>query len=39
MNIEMPITEAIYQVLYEKKDVKQAAKDIMLRDGKTENEF
>ncbi|MGC6768585.1 NAD(P)H-dependent glycerol-3-phosphate dehydrogenase [Enterococcus sp. LJL51] len=39
MNIDMPITEAIYQVLYEDKEVKQAAKDIMLRDGKTENEF
>ena len=39
MNIEMPITSAIYQVLYQNKDVKQAAKEIMLRDGKTESEF
>ncbi|MPM99373.1 Glycerol-3-phosphate dehydrogenase [NAD(P)+] [bioreactor metagenome] len=39
LNVEMPITETIYSVLYEDKDIKQAAKDIMLRDGKTENEF
>ena len=39
LNVEMPITAAIYSVLYEGKDVKQAAKEIMLRDGKTENEF
>ncbi|MEI5992961.1 NAD(P)H-dependent glycerol-3-phosphate dehydrogenase [Candidatus Enterococcus mansonii] len=39
MNVDMPITEAIYKVLYEGKDVKQAAKEIMLRDGKIENEF
>ncbi len=35
----MPITETIYSVLYEGKDIKQVAKDIMLRDGKEENEF
>lgn len=39
LNVEMPITETIYKVLYEGEDVKQAAKEIMLRDGKTENEF
>lgn len=39
LNVEMPITETIYRVLYEGEDVKQAAKEIMLRDGKTENEF
>lgn len=39
LTIDMPITTAIYQVLYEQKEVKQAAKEIMLRDGKTENEF
>ncbi|MCB5951701.1 NAD(P)H-dependent glycerol-3-phosphate dehydrogenase [Enterococcus sp. BWT-B8] len=39
MHIDMPITTAIYQVLYEQKEVKQAAKEIMLRDGKTESEF
>ncbi|MBO0473417.1 glycerol-3-phosphate dehydrogenase [NAD(P)+] [Enterococcus sp. DIV0840] len=39
LDVDMPITEAIYKVLYEGQDVKQAAKEIMLRDGKTENEF
>jgi glycerol-3-phosphate dehydrogenase (NAD(P)+) len=39
LKVEMPITEAIYRVLYEGEAVKQAAKEIMLRDGKTENEF
>ena len=39
LSVEMPITETIYSVLYEGKDIKQAAKDIMLRDGKEENEF
>ncbi|MBO0421574.1 glycerol-3-phosphate dehydrogenase [Enterococcus plantarum] len=39
LDVDMPITEAIYNVLYEGQDVKQAAKEIMLRDGKTENEF
>ncbi|MDH6363345.1 glycerol-3-phosphate dehydrogenase (NAD(P)+) [Enterococcus sp. PF1-24] len=39
MNIEMPITQSIYSVLYENKDVKEAAREIMLRDGKVENEF
>lgn len=39
MGIEMPITETIYSVLYEGKEVKEAAKEIMLRDGKDENEF
>ena len=39
MGVEMPITQTIYEVLYEHKDVKIAAKEIMLRDGKQENEF
>lgn len=39
LDVEMPITETIYRVLYEDEDVKQAAKEIMLRDGKTEKEF
>lgn len=39
LNIDMPITETIYSVLYEGNDIKQAAKDIMLRDAKVENEF
>ncbi len=39
LNVEMPITETIYGVLYEGEDVRLAAKNIMLRDGKEENEF
>ncbi len=39
MGVEMPITQTIYEVLYEHKDIKTAAKEIMLRDGKQENEF
>lgn len=39
MGVEMPITQTIYEVLYEHKDVNIAAKEIMLRDGKQENEF
>jgi len=37
--VDMPITATIYSVLYEGKDIQQAAKEIMLRDGKVENEF
>lgn len=39
LQVEMPITETIYQVLYEGKDIQVALKEIMLRDGKIENEF
>ncbi|GGI64432.1 glycerol-3-phosphate dehydrogenase [NAD(P)+] [Enterococcus alcedinis] len=39
LGVEMPITEAIYRVLYEGQDIKVAAKEIMLRDGRVENEF
>ena len=39
LGVEMPITQTIYQVLYQGKDIKHAAKEIMLRDGKMENEF
>jgi len=39
LEVEMPITETIYRVLYEDKDIDQAAKEIMMRDGKVENEF
>ncbi|KRL80167.1 NAD(P)H-dependent glycerol-3-phosphate dehydrogenase [Ligilactobacillus equi] len=34
--IEMPITEAIYHVLYENKDVKDEIVALMKREGKTE---
>ncbi|MBP1044147.1 NAD(P)H-dependent glycerol-3-phosphate dehydrogenase [Vagococcus sp. BWB3-3] len=39
LNVEMPITETIYKVLYEGADVQEAAKLIMLRDGRSEKEF
>lgn len=39
LKVEMPITQAIYEVLYEDKDIKVAAKEIMLRDAREENEF
>lgn len=39
LQIDMPITETIYNVLYNNQEINQAAKDIMLRDGKKENEF
>ena len=39
LKVEMPITETIYRVLYEGQDIKAAAKEIMLRDGKVEDEF
>lgn len=39
LKVEMPITETIYKVLYEGADVKEAAKQIMLRDGRSEKEF
>ena len=39
LGVEMPITEAIYQVLYEGQNIQFALKAIMLRDGKTENEY
>jgi glycerol-3-phosphate dehydrogenase (NAD(P)+) len=37
-NIEMPITEAIYDVLYNEKGVKDAIDNLMHRDGKSELE-
>jgi glycerol-3-phosphate dehydrogenase (NAD(P)+) len=35
-NINMPIVEEVYQVLYEQKDPRQAARDLMSRDLKGE---
>ena len=35
-NVEMPITNAIYEVLFEGKNTKQAVLDLMGRDGKAE---
>ncbi|EOH86589.1 NAD(P)H-dependent glycerol-3-phosphate dehydrogenase [Enterococcus pallens] len=39
MEVQMPITQTIYSVLYEGKDVRQACTDLMLRAGTFENEF
>jgi glycerol-3-phosphate dehydrogenase (NAD(P)+) len=35
-NMEMPITEQVYKILFEKKDPKQAVKDLMTREPKPE---
>ena len=35
-DLEMPIVEAVYQVLYEKRKPSEAAKQLMLRDLKSE---
>jgi glycerol-3-phosphate dehydrogenase (NAD(P)+) len=35
--VEMPITEKIYEVIYEKKDPRVAVKELMTRDLKEEN--
>lgn len=34
--VDMPITEAIYQVLYDGKDIRQATSDLMQREGRSE---
>lgn len=39
LNIDMPITETIYKVLYEDEDVDKVIKQIMLREFKSEQEF
>jgi glycerol-3-phosphate dehydrogenase (NAD(P)+) len=39
LNIEMPITETIYKVLYEDEKVENVIKQIMLREFKSEQEF
>lgn len=39
LGVSMPITETIYSILYEDKDIKDAANDIMHRDLKSEIEF
>ncbi|MGO3899812.1 MAG: NAD(P)H-dependent glycerol-3-phosphate dehydrogenase, partial [Lactiplantibacillus argentoratensis] len=35
-NIEMPITEAIYDVLYKSADIKEVIPQLMQREGKPE---
>ncbi|KRK48073.1 NAD(P)H-dependent glycerol-3-phosphate dehydrogenase [Secundilactobacillus kimchicus] len=34
--VDMPITEAIYQVLYDGKEIRQAISDLMQREGRSE---
>ena len=36
MGVEMPIVEQIYQVLYQDKDARMAAKELLARDKKSE---
>ena len=36
MGVEMPIVEQIYQVLYQGKDARQAAQDLLARQKKSE---
>ncbi|MGF1910211.1 NAD(P)H-dependent glycerol-3-phosphate dehydrogenase [Vibrio kasasachensis] len=36
MGVEMPIVEQIYHVLYQSKDAREAAKDLLARDKKSE---
>ncbi|MBN2713275.1 MAG: NAD(P)-dependent glycerol-3-phosphate dehydrogenase [Planctomycetes bacterium] len=36
-NIDMPITEEVYNILYENKSPRQAVSDLMSREGKEEN--
>ncbi|WP_260260017.1 NAD(P)H-dependent glycerol-3-phosphate dehydrogenase [Vibrio intestinalis] len=36
MGVEMPIVDQIYQVLYQGKDAREAAKDLLARDKKAE---
>ncbi|CSC98763.1 NAD(P)H-dependent glycerol-3-phosphate dehydrogenase [Vibrio cholerae] len=36
MGVEMPIVEQIYQVLYQGKDARLAAQDLLARDKKME---
>jgi len=35
-NVEMPIVDEVYQILYENKDPKRAVKDLMARELKEE---
>lgn len=37
-DIEMPITQQVYEIIYNNKDPRQAIKDLMLRDLKRENQ-
>ena len=37
LNVEMPITDALYKVLFEDKDAKSMVKELLERDKKAEN--
>ncbi|MBV4418720.1 NAD(P)H-dependent glycerol-3-phosphate dehydrogenase [Clostridium tyrobutyricum] len=37
LNVQMPITDSLYKVLFQKKDAKQAVYELMTRDKKDEN--
>ncbi|MBV4440769.1 NAD(P)H-dependent glycerol-3-phosphate dehydrogenase [Clostridium tyrobutyricum] len=37
LNVQMPITDSLYKVLFEKKDAKQVVYELMTRDKKDEN--
>ncbi|MEG1504443.1 MAG: NAD(P)H-dependent glycerol-3-phosphate dehydrogenase [Enterococcus sp.] len=39
LDVSMPITETIYDVLYNDKDVREACRELMMREGTFENEF
>ena len=39
MGVAMPITREVYRILYEGKDPKDAVRELMLRDLKTEREY
>jgi len=38
VNVEMPITKEIYEVLYNRKDPRDAVRDLMTREPKVELE-
>ena len=38
MNVIMPIVQQVYEILYQDKDPRQAVKELMKRDLKTELE-
>lgn len=39
LNIEMPITETIYSILYNDADLREAIENVMTREFKSENEY
>ncbi|GFH43196.1 glycerol-3-phosphate dehydrogenase [NAD(P)+] [Lactococcus hodotermopsidis] len=39
MHIDMPITDAIYSVIYENKDIRESIVTLMRREARSENEY